>query len=196
MRKLISLFTLTATLLAFSAMGAATGAAAGPIVPRRAGEFVFHMPDGSQKLLTDYKGKTIVLALMYTTCPHCQKTAHVMSEIQTEYASRGVQMLGAAFDQGAEQRVKEFISVLKLNFPVGTSPVVPALEFVKHPVNDPYFVPILVFIDKTGTVRSQYIGDEKFLDKQEVNIRKEIDKMLGGAAAKPAVKPAITSAAQ
>lgn len=186
MRKLISLFTVTAMLLAFSAMGAT--------VPRRAGEFVFHMPDGTQKLLTEYKGKTIVLALMYTTCPHCQKTAHVMSEIQTEYAGKGVQMLGAAFDQGAEQRIKEFISVLKLNFPVGTSPVVSALEFVQHPVNDPYFVPILVFIDKTGMVRSQYIGDEKFLNNQEVNIRKEIDKLIGGAPA--AAKPAARATAQ
>jgi hypothetical protein len=39
-------------------------------------------------------------------------------------------------------------------------------------------VPILVFIDKRGMIRSQYIGDEKFLAHQEVSIRAEIDKML------------------
>jgi len=183
MRKLISLLGLAALAVA------AAAAAAAPQVPRKAGEFVFHMPDGSQKLLSEYKGKTIVLALMYTTCPHCQRTAHVLAEMQPEYAAKGVQMLGAAFDQGAEQRIKEFISVLKLNFPVGLSPAASALEFVQHPVNDPYFVPILVFIDKTGMVRSQYIGDEKFLNHQEDNIRSEIDWVLrGGTGPKPALK--------
>jgi hypothetical protein len=39
-------------------------------------------------------------------------------------------------------------------------------------------VPDLVFIDKAGMVRSQYVGDEKFLANQEVNIRAELDKML------------------
>ena len=39
---------------------------------------------------------------------------------------------------------------------------------------------MLVFIDKTGNVRSQYIGDEKFLGDQEKNIRNEIDWLLKG----------------
>src|SRR5690348_16642810 len=70
-----------------------------PAVPRKAAEFVFKMPDGSQQLLSSHRGKTVVLALMYTTCPHCQHTAQVLTKIQTEYAARGVEMLGAVFDQ-------------------------------------------------------------------------------------------------
>ena len=46
-------------------------------------------------------------------------------------------------------------------------------------------MPILVFIDKTGAIRSQYIGDEKFLQNQELNIRAEIDRYLkAGPAAR------------
>ena len=136
-----------------------------------------------------YKGKTIVLALMYTTCPHCQKTAQLLTKVQTEYAAKGVQVLGAVFDQGAASRVQQFNKSLGLNFPVGYSEQGPVLEFLQHPIDEPYFVPILVFIDRRGTIRSQYIGDETFLSHQEVNIRAEIDKMLRpAAAASPAPK--------
>jgi peroxiredoxin len=148
-------------------------------VPRQAAEFVFQMPpNGHQQLLSAYKGKTIVLALMYTTCEHCQMTAGVLAKIQKEYAARGVQVLGAVFDPGAPRRVQEFHDKLGLNFPVGVSDTAPVLDFLQHPVNEPYFVPMLVFIDRHFQVRAQYLDDENFLAHQDVNIRAELDKLL------------------
>ena len=176
MRKLIMLAAAAVSLCGLLFAGDAPKK--GPAVPRKAAEFVFKMPDGSQHLLSSYRGKTVVLAMMFTTCPHCQKTAHVLTKIQSEYAAKGVQMLGAVFDQGAASRAAQFEKQLGLNFPIGSSEQGPVLEFLGLPPADPYFVPILVFIDKKGTVRSQYVGDEKFLNNQEVNIRAEIDKML------------------
>jgi thiol-disulfide isomerase/thioredoxin len=149
-----------------------------PVVPRKAAEFVFKSAGGAPKLLSMYKGKTIVLAFMFTTCPHCQKTAQLLAEVQREYAARGVQILGAVFDKDAATRAQQFSGSLGLNFPVGYSEQAPVLDFLQLPLNDPYFVPILVFIDRHGSVRSQYVGDETFLSHQEVNIRAEIDKLL------------------
>jgi peroxiredoxin len=177
MTKLLPLMALATSVFATTVF-AATASAPAPQIPRKAPEFVFKMADRSQQLLSMYKGKTIVLGFFYTTCPHCQKTAQILTQIQKEYAPKGVQMLAAVFDQGAEQRVVEFHNGLGLNFPVGLSDTRTVLEYLQFPVDDPYFVPILVFIDKRGMIRSQYIGDEKFLTNQEVNIRAEIDKML------------------
>jgi peroxiredoxin len=193
MRKFPVLMALATSLIAVP-LFAAEAPKRGPVVPRKASEFVFQMVDGPQQLLSMYKGKAIVLALMYTTCPHCQKTAQLLSKIQTEYAARGVQVLGATFDQGAAGRVQQFNKSLGLNFPCGYSDQGAVLEFLQHPIDEPYFVPILVFIDKRGTIRSQYIGDETFLSNQEVNIRAEIEKLLkvgaapSGAASHPAPK--------
>jgi peroxiredoxin len=170
--------------IAISAL-AGTAPSKAPAVPRKMGEFVFHMVNGQEQLLSTYKGKTIVLALMFTTCPHCQKTAQLLSVIQKEYEGKGVQMLGAVFDQDAKSRVQQFNTGLGLNFPVGYSEQPTVLDFLQLPANDPYFVPILVFIDRRGMVRSQYIGDEKFLANQDVNIRAEIDKLLKTPAASP-----------
>lgn len=150
----------------------------GAQIPRPSPEFVFNMGDGSQQLLSMYKGKPIVLALLYATCPHCQKTAQVLTQVQKEYAAKGVQVVGAVFQQGDASRVGEFRNALGLNFPVGVSDERTVLEYLQHPVTEPYFVPGLVFIDKRFVIRAQYLGDENFLHNQEAKIRAEIDKLL------------------
>ena len=179
MRKLLLLTSLVLAALATASFAVQA--------PRKSPEFVITMPDGSQKLLSSFKGKTIALAFMFTTCPHCQKTAGVLAKVQTEYAAKGVQVLGVTFDDGAQARIAEFNRNAGVNFPCGYSAKGPVLEYLDIPANQPYFVPILVFIDKAGTIRSEYIGDEKFLEKQEINIRAELDKYL---------KPVVTSSSK
>jgi thiol-disulfide isomerase/thioredoxin len=180
MRRIAFLTTLAAGLVAVAF------AAGGP-VPRKAPEFAILQPNnGPQTLLSSYKGKVVAMAFMYTTCPHCQKTAGILAQVQKEYAAKGVQILGVTFDQAAAANVKQFDAVfVKGAFPVGYSQDDVVRRFLGLTADEPYFVPILVFIDKTGMIRSEYIGDEQFLGNQEVNIRKELDKLLkmGGAPA-------------
>jgi peroxiredoxin len=169
-------------------------------VPRKASEFVIQMPDGKQTLLSSYRGKTVVLALMFTTCPHCQKNATLLSEIQKEYAAKGVQVLGATFDQGSEKRIKQFDAVFATGFPCGTATNKAVLEFLQQPETDPPFVPVLVFIDKAGTIRSVHMvtgatvdGPEgKFFIAAETTIRAEIDKVLKGDKMSTATAPRQT----
>ena len=170
------------------AVMALAASAFGAQLPRPTPEFVFELGPGSQQLLSAYKGKTIVLAFMYGTCPHCQRTAKVLEQIQKEYAGKGVQTLGALFEQGDVSRVADFRKQLGLSYPVGVSDTRTVLEYLQFPITEPYFVPILVFIDKRGMIRSQFIGDEKFLEGQETNIRAEIDKMLKAAPAAAAAR--------
>jgi peroxiredoxin len=172
MRKTL-LFVALATALFTVSTQAKVGA-----VPRKSPEFVIQMIDGPQQLLSSYKGKTIALAFMYTTCPHCQKTAQALSKVQTEYAAKGVQVVGVTFDQGAETRISQFNKGLGLNFPCGYANGPSVLTYMGMPPDEPYFVPIVVFIDKNFNIRSQYVGDEKFLENQEVNIRAELDKYI------------------
>jgi peroxiredoxin len=173
------LLTLAATVLAAQSTPA-------PVVPRKAPEFVINMVDGAQRLLSSLRGKTVVLAFLLTTCTHCQATAGVLAKVQEEYATKGVQVVGVTFDHGAQDRVRDFIDQLGLNFLCGYSTQNQVLEFLQIPISEPYFLPALVFIDRTGTVRSEYVGDETFLAKQEINIRAEIERMLHGGA--PAAK--------
>src|ERR1700733_4388550 len=90
-------------------------------VPRPAGEFAIKLPNGQITLVSQYAGKVVLLAFISTTCPHCQHTTGVLSAIQNEYASRGVQVLAAAFNPDAVQLVPGFISQFKPTFPVGSA---------------------------------------------------------------------------
>ena len=197
MRKILALLpavALTATLFAQAPLAPKPGST----TPRPSGEFVIHMTDGSQKLLSSYRGKMVVMAFMFTTCTHCQHTAGILAKVQTEYGAKGVQVLGVTIDPGAKEGIPAFLKITGANFPVGYSDQPQALKFL-HAPTDGWFVPMLAFIDAAGTVRSQYVvldsGDasSKFLEDQDVNIRKEIDKYLKPAAHTTAAKQAPKS---
>jgi len=159
-----------------------------PLTPRRASEFVIHMSDGKDNLLSSYRGKLVVLAFMHTTCPHCQHIAGVLSTIQKEYAAKGVQILGVTFDKDAPRDVVTFDKLYATGFTCGYAAEDQVLKFVHSPPG--YYVPMLVFIDRTGMVRSQYLPDgnpnsvaDKFFNDPDTSVRKELDKYLRTPAA-------------
>jgi Uncharacterized protein SCO1/SenC/PrrC, involved in biogenesis of respiratory and photosynthetic systems len=159
-------------------------------VPRPAHEFVIR-GTGGEVLLSQYRGKVVLLAFIFTSCPHCQHTVGIMSGIQKEYRSRGFQALGAAFNEAADQLIPGFLSKFNPNFPVGYAARASVLEYLQVPSNIPLSVPVLVFIDKKGTIRSQHMGsDDPFFKDQEKTIRAELDSLLKEPAAskKPAKK--------
>lgn len=157
--------------------------------PRKAGELVIHMTDGPDKLLSSYKGKMVVMAFMDTNCPHCQHMAGVLAKVQTEYAAKGVQVLGVTINPTAKHDVASFNKTFGVNFPCGYSAPEPVQHFLH--VESGYYYPMLAFVDRTGMLRSQviYMGDnaeaETFLGAPEVNIRKEIAKYNKPIAAVP-----------
>ena len=148
-------------------------------VPRPAGEFAITMPNGQVSLLSQYTGKVVVLAFISTTCPHCQHTTQILSAIQNEYASRGVQVLAAAFNPDAARLVPGFIAQFRPSFPVGSSDRDSVLEYEQASLVKPNYVPELMFIDRNRVIRSQHEGgDTAFFNDQDKNIREAIEQLL------------------
>lgn len=191
MRKLLTIIpalTLAAALFGQTKAPAPPAKAPAPKQPWQvehpAGEFVIHMTDGSQKLLSSYRGKVVVMAFMYTTCTHCQHTAGVLAKINTEYANKGVQILGIVIDKGGDKNIPNFLKITGANFPVGFSDSDQAIKFLHGPT-DGWFIPMLAFVDRHGMIRYENIvtdtdnGDAgNWIESQEVNIPKEINKYL------------------
>jgi len=175
-----AIISVLATALSFSAV-------AGSPVPRKAPEFVIQSPSGKQTLLSSYRGKDVVLAFMFTTCPHCQKAAPQFARLQDEYGARGVQFLAATFDVDAKNQVENFVRLFGINFPCGYSSQANVLTFLGLPPNTPVFVPMLIFIDRNGTIRAEHMitGDDKkdepekaFFADAGAGTRIEIEKLL------------------
>jgi len=147
-------------------------------VPRPAGEFAVTTTNGRQILLSTYSGKVVLLAFMFTTCPHCQHTSQILSGIQKEYGDRGLQILGAFFNDNAAQLIPGFITQFQPTFPVGYATRDQVNEYLQHSPGKPTYVPELVFIDRNRQIRGQFTGTDDFFKDQEASIRNLVDSLL------------------
>jgi len=166
-------------------------------VPRPSPDFVIGMNDGQPIKLSQYKGKVCAVAFILTTCPHCQKTIGYLSEMQKEYGPRGFQVVASAVDSMGKMNVPDFIRRFQPPFPVGFNNQNDVDGYLQHPVIYRLLVPQLVFIDRHGTIRAQYAGDDKFfVEEQDKHIREQIEALLKDAPAAAHKKRAAAPAAK
>jgi thiol-disulfide isomerase/thioredoxin len=155
-------------------------------VPRRAPEFAFQLPGGKQELLSKYRGKVVVIEFLFTTCPHCQKSAGLLSRLQSDYGPKGFQALGVAFNDMSHMLVPDFVRDYKVTFPVGFSQREQVHSFLQNDPNHSLHVPQMVFVDRKGVIRHQSLsrGDEK--TGSEAFLRQTIEKLLQEPGSAPA----------
>ncbi len=174
--------TLAVVALAVSLPAAAVAQSA-PAVPRPAPELKFHLADGTPIVLSKYKGKVCVVEFLFTTCPHCQQTSQVMSNLNTEFGPKGFQPLGVAFNEGAIMLVPEFIKSFQVNYPTGVAPREKVLEFLAQPATARMMVPQVVIIDKKGVIRFQSSAEGNENIHGEQSLREKIKMLLNEGTA-------------
>lgn len=153
-------------------------------VPRPSPDFAINTVDGAPLQVSQYKGKVVALVFILTTCPHCQKTVGYLSTMQKEYGPRGLQVLASAVDDMGKMNVPDFVKNFQPPFPVGFTELNTALGFLQQSVIFRTYMPQMVFIDRQGTIRAQYSGDDKFFaEDQEKHIREQIETLLKEAPA-------------
>lgn len=156
---------------------------------RKAPALTFTLPGEGQKALSHYDGKVVALEFIFTTCPHCQAATHMMSKLQSDYGSRGLQVIDVAVNPNADLLVENFAKEFKVNFPVGWTPSDTMTTFMGFSPGR-YVVPQLVLIDRKGNIHYQTPAteDSKWdtLMKEGV-IRQHIEQLLklGNSAGKP-----------
>ena len=150
-------------------------------LPRKAGPWQIDTVQGKPILLSDYRGKVVVVAFILTTCPHCQKTIGILSKLQPEFAPRGLQVVASAIEENAKAAIPGFVKNYHPPFPVGydDNPE-KLLDFWQFPRVRGPMMPIVLLIDRQGNIRYQHEGhDEKFYgEQQEQNFRTEIGTLL------------------
>lgn len=174
MRQVIG--SLAAIGLAVAALAAADS---NPI--RKAPALSFIVPSQGQKQLSDYRGKVVALEFISTTCPHCQAASKLMTKLQSEYGSRGLQVIDVATNPNADLLVENFAKDFQVNFPVGwTTP--DKLQAFMGFSDARYVVPQLVLIDRKGYIHYQtpaLSSDEWSKLMTETAIRQHIEELLG-----------------
>lgn len=190
MNKTYSLF-LALALAVTTLYGADNGAL------RKAPELAFTIPGQGQKLLSQYRGKVVVLEFIMTTCPHCQAASHVMTKYQEEFGSRGFQALDLAInglDNGGNEStanalVSNFATNFQVGFPVGWIPREQMISFMGFSIIDRLVVPQLALIDRKGYIHYQTpatSGPDWDKVMEEDAIHQHIEELLaaGGATSR------------
>lgn len=185
------MFKFVVSLTAFSLI-AGYAVAADATSLRKAPELAFSIPGQGEKHLSDYNGKVVALEFIFTTCPHCQAASKLMTKLQQEYGSRGLQVIDIAINPNADLLIENFAKDFQVNFPVAWTTQQQMQGFMGF-ADARFVVPQLVLIDRKGYIHYQtpaLSGDEWTKLMSEPAIRQHIEELLGSNTSASARKPA------
>lgn len=149
MRRLL----LTASLLLASA---AALSAAGELSGRRAPGFA--LPDVEMEYhdLADYRGRTVIVNIMRTACPHCTRFSKVLQRAQDQYGAR-IKVLSIVNPPEDQATVKKYLAENDLSTTILFDCGQMAASYLKlGPANPSFDVPHFFVIDSTGQIREDY----------------------------------------
>ena len=146
-------------LLVLGLLGAGTG------TPQRDPAPDFQLTDlnGKPLQLSALKGKVVILDFWATWCPPCRAEIPHFKELDAQYKSRGLEMIGISLDQGGESVVKSFLQEQGVTYPValGDERIVRAYGGIRG-------IPTTFLIDKQGRIAKKLVGyhDKKVFEDQ------------------------------
>src|SRR5258708_38408928 len=153
-------------------------AIATPPVPRKSPEFTVTDPAGKQILISSLKGKIVVMPFMFTTCPHCQREAQMLTKLQKESAARGVVVLGTVFNDASGPLAAQFVKEFNIGFPVGWANRDSVTSYLGLSVMDRWVVPQVAILDRKGNVVAQSAATGTPELQDETYLRNFIEKLL------------------
>jgi len=173
-------------------------------VPRPTKEFTIVLPSGEQKLLSSYRaGKVVMLACMFTTCPHCQALSKIITKLQGELGPRGFQAVGAVFNDEVNtsnagmnaQVTANFVNQFASGFPVGYAAQASVTSYLGLSDIERWSVPQVVIIDRKGVIRARSAAQGTAELQTETYLRKYLGELLDeGKTAAPSKAPAKKTA--
>jgi peroxiredoxin len=122
--------------------------------------------NGRSVSLADFRNKVVVLDFWATWCPPCKREIPDFINLQTDYASRGVQIVGIALDQ--PDKVKAFAQQNGMNYPVlyGNDQIAARYGGIEG-------IPTTFIIDRNGNIVNRFEG---FRPREDFEA--EINKLL------------------
>ena len=150
-----------------AALGRITGALASgterPVVGARAPNFQFQDADGQLKLLSDLRGKPVLINFWASWCWPCRQEMPFIQQIHEEWAEKGLVVLTVNLGE-SPSTVEHFLQRYGFSFPV--------LLDTKRVTSTRYNIrgiPTTFFIDRDGIIQERVIG--AFATKQGLEAR-------------------------
>ena len=167
-----------------------------PPVPRKSPEFTITEPSGKPMLLSSLRGKVVVMPFMFTTCPHCQRFAQDLTQLQKEFGPRGVVFVGTVFNDANGAMAAQFVKEFSVGFPVGYATRDQVVSYLGLSVLDRWVVPQVAIIDKKGNIVAQSAATGSPELQEPGSLRNILDKIVKENATSSSRAPAAKTAAK
>lgn len=164
---------LTAALLALAATpGAFAGNPAGGPVGSSAPDFALPAQGGANLRLSEHRGEVVMINFWATWCGPCRQELPKLEELHGLYADAGFTLLGVNIDED-RARAERMAGELGVTFPVLFDD-----EQSVSRLYDVQAMPMTVFVDKDGRVRSVHHGyrpgvEALYLDELRALLRED-----------------------
>jgi thiol-disulfide isomerase/thioredoxin len=116
-------------------------------------DFTLQSLDGKNVRLSDLRGKAVLLNFWATWCGPCKIETPWLVELQNQYGSQGLQVVGVAMDDSGKDEIAKFAKDMGMNYPVLIG---------KEDVGDAYggvpALPESFFIGRDGKIVDKIIG--------------------------------------
>jgi thiol-disulfide isomerase/thioredoxin len=116
-------------------------------------DFTLESLDGKSLRLSDLRGKAVLLNFWATWCGPCRIETPWLVELQKQYGSQGLQVIGVAMDDSGKEDIAKFAKDMGVNYPVLLG---------KEAVGDAYggvpALPESFFIGRDGKIVDKIIG--------------------------------------
>jgi thiol-disulfide isomerase/thioredoxin len=81
-------------------------------------DFSLESLDGKTTHLSDFRGKAVLLNFWATWCAPCKIEMPWFIDLQKQYASQGLQIVGVAMDDSSKQDIAQFAKDMGVNYPI------------------------------------------------------------------------------
>lgn len=109
--------------------------------------------DGKPLTLAGEKGSVVFLNVWATWCGPCRFETPELQSLQTQYAAKGLKVIGISVDEGDTDAVKTFVAEQKITYPIAVDPEGRIANLVQTTV-----LPTSLLIDRTGKIVWRQIG--------------------------------------
>ncbi len=142
-----------------------------PIIPKAVNNEVigteaphFELQDTEGQLRTpaSWQDQVLMVNFWATWCPPCKKEMPAFIELQDEFGSQGLQIIGIALDD--QDSVQDFADTLGVNYPLFAAEYA-GIELTRLYGNHIGALPFTAFISRDGKISLTHIGE---LSKQQV----------------------------